>query len=320
MYDDIQKTEKQKFITKGYRPITFLAVVLVITWVVLIWLGWRVWYSYHETKTTKELHLKIEKLRGTIVHLDEVLTMSALMAATTGNLQWEERYLNFEPKLDAAIKQALSLAPETHSGEAAAKTDAANMKLVDMENRSFNLVRQGRTDEAKAHLLSDQYEEQKKIYTQGMIKLATSLSGIASATLKQEQHQALLHILAVVLLMPFLMIGWSIMFRSVRRWEATLVENNRRLAEQSEELNILNQSLDQKVIQKTKELKQRNVGLDQEILERKKVEEELRENMVELERFSKMSVGREERMIELKEEINELLRNLGQHDKYKIIT
>jgi hypothetical protein len=42
--------------------------------------------------------------------------------------------------------------------------------------------------------------------------------------------------------------------------------------------------------------------------------------MVELERFSKMSVGREERMIELKEEINELLRNLGQHDKYKIIT
>lgn len=58
----------------------------------------------------------------------------------------------------------------------------------------------------------------------------------------------------------------------------------------------------------------------QDITERKRAEGELRENMEELERFSKLAVGREERMIELKEEINELLRNIGQSDKYKIVT
>lgn len=56
-----------------------------------------------------------------------------------------------------------------------------------------------------------------------------------------------------------------------------------------------------------------------DITERKKAEEELRQNMEDLERFSKLAVGREERMIELKKKINELLRELGHQDKYKIV-
>jgi PAS domain S-box-containing protein len=57
----------------------------------------------------------------------------------------------------------------------------------------------------------------------------------------------------------------------------------------------------------------------EDITERKKAEEELRQNMEDLERFSKLAVRREERMIELKKKINELLRGLGQQDKYKIV-
>jgi PAS domain S-box-containing protein len=58
----------------------------------------------------------------------------------------------------------------------------------------------------------------------------------------------------------------------------------------------------------------------QDITDRKMAEDELRRNMEDLERFSKMAVGREERMIELKEEINELLKEFGQSEKYKIMT
>ncbi|MBT8367438.1 MAG: transporter substrate-binding domain-containing protein [Deltaproteobacteria bacterium] len=56
------------------------------------------------------------------------------------------------------------------------------------------------------------------------------------------------------------------------------------------------------------------------ISERKQAEEELHRNIEDLERFSKMTVGREERMIELKSEINELRRAAGLDDKYKIVT
>jgi PAS domain S-box-containing protein len=57
-----------------------------------------------------------------------------------------------------------------------------------------------------------------------------------------------------------------------------------------------------------------------DITERKQAEEELHQNIADLERFSKMAVGREERMIELKNEINELRRAAGLEEKYKIVT
>ncbi|HZK96783.1 MAG TPA: response regulator [Prolixibacteraceae bacterium] len=56
-----------------------------------------------------------------------------------------------------------------------------------------------------------------------------------------------------------------------------------------------------------------------EKLARRKAEEELKQRMDELLRFHNLAVGRELRMIELKKEVNELLRNAGQDEKYTII-
>ena len=57
----------------------------------------------------------------------------------------------------------------------------------------------------------------------------------------------------------------------------------------------------------------------QEITERKHMEDELTQNVEELERFRKLAIGREIKMIQLKEEINELLDQSGQGEKYKIV-
>jgi PAS domain S-box-containing protein len=57
----------------------------------------------------------------------------------------------------------------------------------------------------------------------------------------------------------------------------------------------------------------------QDITERKHMEEALRRNVEELERFSKVVFGREKKMIQLKEEINELRGQLDQGEKYKIV-
>lgn len=57
----------------------------------------------------------------------------------------------------------------------------------------------------------------------------------------------------------------------------------------------------------------------QDITERKHMEKELRRNVEELEQFNKLAIGRELKMIQLKEEINELLGQLGQDEKYEIV-
>jgi PAS domain S-box-containing protein len=55
-----------------------------------------------------------------------------------------------------------------------------------------------------------------------------------------------------------------------------------------------------------------------DITERKQMEEEMKRNVAELERFNKLATGREIKMIQLKEEINELRGQLHQDKKYKI--
>jgi PAS domain S-box-containing protein len=55
-----------------------------------------------------------------------------------------------------------------------------------------------------------------------------------------------------------------------------------------------------------------------DISDRKRVELEIREKYDELARFRRLAVGREKKMIELKREINELLKSSGLPKKYKI--
>jgi len=56
-----------------------------------------------------------------------------------------------------------------------------------------------------------------------------------------------------------------------------------------------------------------------DITERKHLDDELKRNVEELEQFSKLAIGREIKMIQLKEEINELMSQLGQGEKYEIV-
>jgi len=147
----------------GRFPTLFLTAAMLLTVLVLGWFGWNTYRSYSVISMVRERHFRIRELQGQIMYLDEVLTMSAKMAAATGELAWEQRYLSFEPELDKAIKEVIQLAPNAYSGEGAAETDAANLELVDMEHRAFDLVRQRRQAEASAILASAEYAAQKQI-------------------------------------------------------------------------------------------------------------------------------------------------------------
>jgi len=61
------------------------------------------------------------------------------------------------------------------------------------------------------------------------------------------------------------------------------------------------------------------VAVKQDVTERKHMEEEMRQNVEELERFNKLAIGREIKMIQLKEEINALLEKVNHGKKYKIV-
>jgi hypothetical protein len=48
------------------------------------------------------------------------------------------------------------------------------------------------------------------------------------------------------------------------------------------------------------------------------MDDELKKSMAELERFNRLAVGRELKMIELKNEVNRLCERLGEEPRYRI--
>jgi len=108
--------------------------------------------GYLSSQDTSARLLQLSNARGAIVHLDEVLTMSAMMAAVTGEVAWIERYKKFELGLTAAIETALAVARSRAVALAIDEIDVANTELVKMEYQSFEFVLNGRPEEARAIL------------------------------------------------------------------------------------------------------------------------------------------------------------------------
>lgn len=176
-----QPIRKLNYLTNRFlMPMLSIAVVFSLILVALgSWNSWQISQSFN-LKITPEFQL--QRLSDEIIYLDEVLTMSARMAASTGDLQWENRYRIFEPKLDAVIKQTIAMAPETYANHTM-QTDEANIKLVSMENEAFNLTRQGKPQNALSILFSSEYEQQKRIYSEGIQLTNTALQSRVKSNL-----------------------------------------------------------------------------------------------------------------------------------------
>ena len=155
--------------------------------------GWAVWISYAGYRVAtvhRERDLRVEELRGVIRHLDEVMTSSARMAAATGDVQWEARYRQFEPELDAAIKETVAGVRGSAAVAGSAETDAANAKLVAMENQAFALVRERRAEDARAVLFAPEYMRQKAIYARGLTTMLADSRARADRSVEQAKRQA----------------------------------------------------------------------------------------------------------------------------------
>jgi len=212
------------------------------------------WTSYRGVQKTLEEDFSIQRLSGVVVHLDEVLTMSARMAAATGDPEWERRYRVYEPQLDAALKDVMHLASEALMRDAVGRTNAANLRLIEMENKAFSLVRDGRRDEATAVLTGPEYEGQKQNYSQGMKEITAVLQDRAAASLHDRRHGLYLAFVVGLATLIIVVVIWVTVLRGVRRHVA-----ERRRAER--ELERHREHLAELVAERTTQLTVANEGL-----------------------------------------------------------
>ena len=242
-----------KFINSNLMQLIRTAVILSLILVAAVGGNvWRMYASFGQVVTTE---FELQKLAGKIVHLDEVLTMSARMAASTGSLEWEQRYVIFEPKLDQAIKRAIELAPEAYANQPAA-TDEANIKLVNMEHKSFDLVRQGKQAEALELLFSPEYQLQKQIYAMGINKTIAALETRINFNLDYYRRNLLMSGLFSLLSVPILLLAWSTILRLINWYVRQKKQAEITLRSAKLQLEKNNKTLEKKVKQRTAQLQE----------------------------------------------------------------
>lgn len=236
---------------------------LLVTGIAFSALGLYTYDFYQVMKETIEQELQLKELAGRIVHLDEVRTMSARMAAATGAAEWEERYRESEPKLGASVQAAAELMPEVYSEEAVRRMDEAHLQLAAMENESFALVRQEKLWEARAILFGIEYETQKEIYANGIQEFVRLLELNLNKILDQQQKKLFLAVPLLAGSFLVTLIAWLIVIRLFRQRGSALEALVQRMMEQARQLKELNLTLDRRVENRTQEVKaQRSAALN----------------------------------------------------------
>lgn len=195
-------------------PIRPLSIAWLVTIVAMVAFLWCAYDSYRRFAQSAQQNLRVQELRGRIIHLDELLTMSARMSALTGDPRWEARYREFEPQLGQSIKEVLKYPLGVRTSR---QTDEANEALVQMEDRSFELTRQGKPDQAKALLLSDDYAAKKSTYADGMNRLGRDLGEAADAAVRAEHRRILIQLGVGAAIIAALVGGWFMVVRVARQ-------------------------------------------------------------------------------------------------------
>ncbi|MEP3248105.1 MAG: ATP-binding protein [Sneathiella sp.] len=210
----------------------FFTLLLTITG-----LGWIIWSIYSVSilgeREQREWSLTVSKLQGDIIHLDEVLTMSARMSVETGDPEWERRYRESEPKLGEAIEKAMQLVPAVMDDRSVVATNQANEILIKLEEEAFQSVRTGNVGAARELLYSDLYEGSKATYAMGMQQFSQSLSRALALSEESRIQSKMLQIYLASGITIILLASWVFAFHIFRQWRLHLTL----MKEQAEKAN-----------------------------------------------------------------------------------
>jgi len=187
--------------------------------------------------------IRLNQLQSQIAYIDEVLTMSARMAAFTGEAYWKERYDRMVIILDASFAEALERTNNKALSGYLTDVSAANDKLVMLEGQAFELVALGELSQAVDVLFGPEYQQHKDIYAAGIAKFSVAINQEVSQSVTDTEQSIQIQALVIfAVLFTFTMFIFYLANR-VKTWERTLKNRNIELEKKRNELEIFSYSM-----------------------------------------------------------------------------
>ncbi len=220
------------------RPMRLMALAVGVSIALSVLALLRMHHIRGENSERLSRELETTDLIGQILLYDEILTMSARLAVSSGDPAWVERYDAHVPLLDEALARSMELAPGAHAASGTQETDLANQALVAMEQSAFKLLEQGRTKAAREMLLDGRYDAYKELYAGGMrrTRAALELKSLEAALSSARAQRSLMGISVSVL--ACVTLGWLLVLRKLSallRERGEIVTSAQRARDDAEE-------------------------------------------------------------------------------------
>jgi len=198
-----------RFYQKLLHPMQLLTFALVLALAFVPLMGAVAGNMYQSFVQVSAGEIRLQQLIGTISHLIETLTLSAQMAAVTGDPAWETRYREVESGLDQALAEVGVAAREEYAKSYASQTKMAYTKIIEMESLAFALVRTGRVAEASKLLSSSEYEQAKSKYFQGIHDLTRGIQERIAREISSLYKRFWLVCILGILAVSALILAWA---------------------------------------------------------------------------------------------------------------
>jgi diguanylate cyclase (GGDEF)-like protein len=200
------------------------AVGLVLAMVALE----RAWFLRSHDQASDRVERARAAASGMLLN-DERLTMSAFMAAATGEERWTARYHRHLPELESALAAGEALAPTEVARRFHEQTRTATNQLIELETTALEAVAVGAPGVARAILDGERYRRDKDLLAAGtneFLRSTVAATRDAQAALRQRAQWLLVGVVALALALGWA--TWRHLGRSLARSRAVLVEAQNR--------------------------------------------------------------------------------------------
>ncbi|MHC1724904.1 MAG: PAS domain S-box protein [Syntrophobacteraceae bacterium] len=211
------------------------AGTLVLTSVLSILVGWHVLDSYNDSRHIQSRDMRLLDLCWTVFHRDEVLSLAVWMAASSGEPKWEPQYLDFEPEIDAALREMATLEMAERERKALNGMENAHRDLATIEKRAFELLGSGERNAALELLSGKNYEQLQHTFLTNLNELMASVRDNMGSMVHHQGRQARYVLASTAVILPILLISWLFVLGTIRRYiaERNTAEASLRVSEQN---------------------------------------------------------------------------------------
>lgn len=235
-------------------PSKKVALAVLVTAVTLITVFWISYSGYKTLADTVPRAVQMQRYHGDIEHFDEILTLTAKLAASTGDVKWIDHYGAAEVRLVDSFRGALDLSKDDAIRNAAEKIHQHNIDLIDLEQASFALVRSGNSQSAMDILSGERYEKLKQEYSGGVLQLLASIQLNTQDGIERQKSGFSFLLWVVPIVMLAISALWYLVVRSLRRWRQELRDQQYHRAVAESQVKRINHELEQRIAVRTSEL------------------------------------------------------------------